>query len=73
MDARTALHVIETGCDFVAIGRAAILRHNFPELVQNDPSYGSPPLPVNADHLLNEGLSEPFIAYLRSWPDFVAD
>lgn len=73
MSARTALQVIEAGCDFVAIGRAAILRHNFPELVRRDPTYDSPSLPVAVGHLLDEGLSDRFVAYLRSWPDFVAD
>jgi 2,4-dienoyl-CoA reductase-like NADH-dependent reductase (Old Yellow Enzyme family) len=73
MSARTALHVLEAGCDFVAIGRAAILRHNFPELVRLDPGYDSPSLPVATDHLREEGLSHLFIAYMRSWPGFVAD
>lgn len=72
MDARTAAGVIEAGCDFVTIGRAAILRHDFPERVRRDPAYDSPTLPVTEAHLFEEGVSKPFIAYLQSWPDFVA-
>lgn len=73
MSAYTARHVIEAGCDFVAIGRAAILRHDFPERVRRDPGYESPPLPVSAEALADEGVSDPFVAYLRSWPAFVAE
>jgi len=73
MGARTAAAVLEAGCDFVSIGRAAILRHDFPERVRHDPDYVSPALPVTAGHLSDEGVSEPFIAYLHSWPGFVAD
>lgn len=73
MSAQTAREVIEAGCDFVAIGRAAILRHNFTELVKANSSYVSPPLPVSVDHLLDEGLAPPFISYMRSWPGFVAE
>lgn len=73
MSAKAALHVLETGCDFVAIGRAAILRHNFPELVRLNPDYDSPVLPVTAEHLREEGLSDAFIDYMRSWPGFVTD
>lgn len=73
MTAQTAREVIEAGCDFVAIGRAAIMRHNFPDLVRADPDYVSPPLPLSATHLADEGVGDPFLTYLRTWPGFVAD
>ena len=65
--------VVEQGCDFVSIGRAAILRHDFPIRVQADASYDSPPLPVSVEHLLDEGLTPPCIEYMNSWPGFVAE
>lgn len=71
MDAETASWVLEAGCDFVAIGRAAILRHDFPERVRRDPGYRSPDLPVTAGHLREEGLTDDFIYYMRRWPGFV--
>lgn len=71
MTAHSAAGVIEAGCDFVVVGRAAILRHDFPERVRSDPNYRSPALPVPAQHLLNEGLGAEFIAYMRRWPGFV--
>lgn len=71
MSARTALGVIEAGCDFVVIGRAAVLRHDFPERVRRDAAYESPALPVTSQHLVEEGLGPAFVDYMRSWPGFV--
>lgn len=73
MSGPAAAGVIEAGCDFVTIGRAAILRHDFPKRVRADASYDSPPLPVTADHMLDEGLAATFIAYMHSWPGFVVE
>jgi 2,4-dienoyl-CoA reductase-like NADH-dependent reductase (Old Yellow Enzyme family) len=74
MTGATARGVLEGGCDFVIVGRAAILCHDFPERVRLDPNYESPPLPVSEQHLRDEGLSDPFIGYFRSnWPGFVAE
>jgi len=71
MDADDAAWVLDAGCDFVMIGRAAILRHDFPERVRREPDYRSPELPVSVQHLLDEGLSDTFIRYMRRWPGFV--
>ena len=72
MSAGQAAAVLEQGCDFVLIGRAAILRHDFPEQVRRNPAYQSPALPVTAQHLRDEGLSPKFIKYMGNWPGFVA-
>jgi len=72
MSAQQAASVLEAGCDYVLVGRAAILRHDFPERVRRDPAYRSPPLPVTAEHLRDEGLSPAFIKYMSSWQGFVA-
>lgn len=71
MDAEDAAWVLDAGCDFAVIGRAAILRHDFPERVRRDPAYRSPVLPASAEHLRAEGLSDEFIYYMRRWPGFV--
>ena len=73
MSAADAVQVIENGCDFVVIGRAAILRHDFPRRVLADPSYVSPALPVTAQHLRDEGLGEAFVTYMSGWKGFVAE
>lgn len=71
MDAASAMGVIEAGCDFAVIGRAAILRHDFPERIRRDAAYRSPLLPVTEQHLRDEGLGNSFVAYMRGWPGFV--
>lgn len=71
--AAAAQAIIDAGCDFVVIGRGAILRHDFARRAIDDPAYDSPALPVSARHLAAEGLSPSFIAYMANWPGFVAD
>jgi 2,4-dienoyl-CoA reductase-like NADH-dependent reductase (Old Yellow Enzyme family) len=61
------------GMDFVVIGRAAILHHDFPERVRADRAFQPAPTPVPAEHLRREGLGEAFVAYMRTWKGFVAD
>jgi 2,4-dienoyl-CoA reductase-like NADH-dependent reductase (Old Yellow Enzyme family) len=67
MSARDALSVLEQGCDYVLIGRGAILRHDFPERVRRDANYESPAIPVPAQYLRDEGLGAAFIAYMSGW------
>jgi 2,4-dienoyl-CoA reductase-like NADH-dependent reductase (Old Yellow Enzyme family) len=63
---------LDVGADFVAIGRGAILHHDFPQRIALDPDFTSVPRPVSRDHLRGEGLSESFVDYMATWPDFVA-
>lgn len=72
-DAQDVRNVLDAGCDYALIGRAAILKHDFPEQVRRDPNYQSPPLPVSPDYLAREGLSPKFITYMKSFPGFVSD
>lgn len=70
--ARDALRALELGCDFVLIGRAAILKHDFAKQVRMDPGYASPPLPASPESLAAEGLGPAFIDYMRTWKGFVS-
>jgi 2,4-dienoyl-CoA reductase-like NADH-dependent reductase (Old Yellow Enzyme family) len=72
MTAEQAAAVLDAGCDYVLIGRGAILRHDFPLRVEKDPHYVSPSLPVTRQHLKDEGLGDAFIGYMSGWPGFVA-
>jgi 2,4-dienoyl-CoA reductase-like NADH-dependent reductase (Old Yellow Enzyme family) len=63
----------EAGLDFVIIGRAAILHHDFPRRVESHADFTPVPLPVSAAHLRREGLGEAFVGYMRSWKGFVAE
>ncbi len=73
MGAQGAVGCLANGADYVLIGRAAILAHDFPMKVGADAGYVSPALPVDADRLRAEGLGEAFIDYMRAFPGFVAD
>jgi len=72
MDAATARRCLEHGADFVIIGRAAILHHDFPLRVQADPDFAAVSLPVTGDHLRAEGLGPAFVEYMKTWKGFVA-
>ncbi len=67
MDAATARRCLEHGADFVTIGRAAILHHDFPERVRANPDFAAMPLPVSAEHLRAEGLGPAFVGYMKTW------
>lgn len=59
------------GVDWVMLGRAGILHHNYPNLLQQHPDFTPVELPVTADYLLNEGLSPAFVEYMGAWKGFV--
>jgi 2,4-dienoyl-CoA reductase-like NADH-dependent reductase (Old Yellow Enzyme family) len=70
---RQAAETLERGADFVMVGRASILHHDFPENVRRDGAFEPVPTPVSPDHLTSEGLSPVFVEYMRNWRGFVAD
>jgi len=65
--------IMDAEVDFVAIGRAGILHHDFPKLVLGNPDFEPITLPVSRDHLKKEGLGEKFIEYMSRWPGFVKE
>jgi 2,4-dienoyl-CoA reductase-like NADH-dependent reductase (Old Yellow Enzyme family) len=71
MTGQSAAGVLEAGCDYVVVGRGAILRHDFPNRIHADANYQSPQTPVTVQHLRDEGLSPAFVQYMRQWPNFV--
>jgi 2,4-dienoyl-CoA reductase-like NADH-dependent reductase (Old Yellow Enzyme family) len=65
---------LAAGADWIMLGRAAILHHDFPNLYAEQVSFEPVTLPVTRSYLVNEGLSEKFVDYVkRGWPDYVAD
>ncbi|MDR3509772.1 MAG: NADH:flavin oxidoreductase [Caulobacteraceae bacterium] len=70
--AQTARKCLEAGADFVLIGRAAILHHDYPQKVLADPDFTPVPLPVTREHLVQEGLGPKFVDYMATWKGFVA-
>jgi len=63
---------LNSGVDFVTIGRSAILHHDFPEKVINNPNFRAKETPVSREYLQKEWLGESFINYLSKWPNFVS-
>ncbi len=64
---------IDAGADMVAIGRAAITNHDFPNQTRENPTFAMRELPVSRATLASEGLSETFIEYMNSWRGFVGE
>ncbi len=62
------------GVDFVMLGRAAMLQHDFPNRYIADHSFKPVEMPVTRAYLKSEGISEKFQAYVEGrWPEFFAD
>ncbi|MDE2488917.1 MAG: NADH:flavin oxidoreductase [Alphaproteobacteria bacterium] len=64
---------LEQGMDFVFLGRAAILHHDYPELYGADRDFEPIARPVSEAHLKKEGLGPAFLGYMKSWKGFVAE
>lgn len=69
---RDAERCLDAGADFVLLGRAAILRHDFPLKAYRDPDMEAVELPVSAEYLQSQGLGERFVDYMRRWEGFVS-
>ncbi|HEX7759270.1 MAG TPA: NADH:flavin oxidoreductase [Caulobacteraceae bacterium] len=67
-----AADALALGADFVLIGRAAILHHDYPRRVRADAHFQPTSLPVSQEYLHAEGLSPAFVAYMSGWKGFVA-
>ena len=59
--------------DWIMLGRAAILEHDFPKKYAENPNFAPIAQPVTRAHLANEGLSGKFIEYMATWPGFVEE
>lgn len=62
-DAKRAL---EWGLDFAILGRAAIIHHDFPARLAADPAFEPLSPPFTEAYLRAEGVSDPFLEYLKS-------
>ncbi|HEX4184100.1 MAG TPA: NADH:flavin oxidoreductase [Caulobacteraceae bacterium] len=71
MSAPTAATVVEAGADFILIGRAAILHHDFASLVLANSAFAARALPVTLDYLAVEGLGARFLRYITTFEGFV--
>lgn len=68
-----AERALAAGADWIMLGRAAILHHDFPSRYQDDASFSPVEIPVSKEHLVAQGLSDKFIVYMSNWKGFVAE
>jgi 2,4-dienoyl-CoA reductase-like NADH-dependent reductase (Old Yellow Enzyme family) len=66
-----AQRALDGGADIVAVGRAAITDHDFPNKIRHNASASMRELPVSRATLREERLSEGFIDYMSAWAGFV--
>ena len=66
-----AERALAAGVDWLMLGRAAILHHDYPNQLQRDPGFTPVTIPVSADYLRAEGLGENFVKYISGWKGFV--
>lgn len=73
MTAEHVQSVLDAGVDFVALGRAGILHHDWPQKYASQASFESIATPVSRAHLEAEGLGPKFIEYMSTWAGFVEE
>ena len=71
--AKEVQQILDSRVDFVTIGRSAILHHDFPVKVIENPDFEPIQIPVSKAYLRKEGLSDTFITYMKRWPDFIQE
>lgn len=72
MTPQHAEEMLNRGADFVLLGRAAILHHDWPNLLKADSGFQPIQTPVTVEHLRKEGLGPAFVKYMQGWAGFVA-
>jgi 2,4-dienoyl-CoA reductase-like NADH-dependent reductase (Old Yellow Enzyme family) len=66
-------NVLDAGVDFVALGRAGILHHDWPQKFAENQDFQSIQTPVTKAHLSAEGLGPKFVSYMSTWAGFVQE
>jgi 2,4-dienoyl-CoA reductase-like NADH-dependent reductase (Old Yellow Enzyme family) len=73
MSAQNVRQCLEAGVDFVLLGRAAILHHDYPKKMAVDPDFRPVATPVSRAYLRAEGLGPAFVEYMAGWKGFVTE
>jgi 2,4-dienoyl-CoA reductase-like NADH-dependent reductase (Old Yellow Enzyme family) len=65
---------LDAGADWIMLGRAAMLQHDWPNRYEENPSFRPVEMPVPRKYLESEGISKKFQDYIQGrWPEFFAD
>lgn len=70
---KEARRALDMGADFLLLGRAAILDHDFPNRLRDDAQFVPSAMPASEEHLRAQGVSAPFFQYLRQFDGMVED
>jgi len=71
---REAEATLAAGADWIMLGRAAMLQHDFPNRYKANPAFRPVEMPVMRKYLESEGISKKFQGYIEGrWPEFFAD
>ncbi|HYE46245.1 MAG TPA: NADH:flavin oxidoreductase [Caulobacter sp.] len=73
MDPAQAAELLGKGVDYVLLGRAAILHHDWPLRAAAEDGFKPVGLPVTRAYLAGEGLGPAFQDYMAGWKGFVAE
>ena len=65
--AEEAEKCLALGADFVFLGRAAIVDHDFPAQLQANPDFQPTAMPAPVSHLEKQGVTPPFMTYLEQF------
>ncbi|MDG2105054.1 MAG: NADH:flavin oxidoreductase [Pirellulaceae bacterium] len=68
-----ARRVMDADIDWIMLGKAGILHHDYPNRYLQDENFQPVQTPVSRAYLASQGLSEKFINYMKRWPDFVSE
>lgn len=71
--AKDARAVLDTGIDFVTVGKAGILHHDFPVRIMQNAGFKRVSTPVTEAYLRQEGLGDKFVDYMKKWKGFVKE
>ena len=69
-DSSQAQEVLDMGADLVGVARAGVAHADWASQA-TDPEYHPARPPFTPEHLAGQGLSKPFIEYMRNWKGFV--
>ena len=69
-DSSQAQEVLDMGADLVGVARAGVAHAEWASHAA-DPEYRPARPPFTPEHLSGQGLSKPFIEYMRNWKGFV--
>lgn len=70
-DGADVSNVLNAGSDLVCVGRSGILHYDFPKQIIDNPNFKRTKTPVTEAYLIEQGLGNAFVEYMKNWKYFV--